>query len=148
MKFEATIDLNGKTATGIQVPAEVVAALGPSKKPAVAITINGYTYRSTVATMGGRYLIPVSSNVREQAGVAAGDRVEVSIELDNAPREVVVPDDLQVALDGNPDARRFFDGLSYSNKRRVVIPIEEAKTAETRERRIAKAVDKLYDGKL
>ena len=148
MKFEATIDLNGKTATGIQVPAEVVAALGPSKKPAVAITINGYTYRSTVATMGGRYLIPVSSNVREQAGVAADDRVEVSIELDNAPREVVVPDDLQVALDGNPDARRFFDGLSYSNKRRVVIPIEEAKTAETRERRIAKAVDKLYDGKL
>ncbi len=148
MKFTANIDLNGKTATGIEVPPEVVDALGSSKKPAVAVTINGYTYRSTVATMGGRFLIPVSGDVRNNAGVAAGDRVEVALELDSAPREVVVPDDLRQALDAEPDARAFFEGLSYSNKRRVVMPIDEAKTAETRQRRIEKSVSKLREGKL
>ena len=148
MKFTANIDLNGKTATGIEVPPEVVDALGSSKKPAVAVTINGYTYRSTIATMGGRFLIPVSGDVRNNAGVAAGDRVEVALELDSAPREVVVPDDLRQALDAEPDARAFFEGLSYSNKRRVVMPIDEAKTAETRQRRIEKSVSKLREGKL
>jgi hypothetical protein len=148
MRFQATIELNGKTATGIEVPEEVVTGLGSSKKPAVAVTINGYTYRSTVATTGGRYLIPVSADVRKSAGVAAGDQVEVGIEIDDAPREVTVPDDLRRALDADADARRFFDELSYSNKRRVVLPIEEAKTAETRQRRIEKAVGKLHDGQL
>ncbi len=148
MKFAANIDLNGKTATGIEVPPEVVGALGSSKKPAVAVTINGYTYRSTIATMGGRFLIPVSGDVRKNAGVAAGDRVEVGLELDDAPREVVVPDDLRQALDAEPDANAFFEGLSYSNKRRVVMPIDEAKTAETRQRRIEKSVSKLREGKL
>ncbi|MGA7670890.1 MAG: YdeI/OmpD-associated family protein [Nitrolancea sp.] len=148
MKFTANIDLNGKTATGIEVPPEVVNALGPTKKPAVAVTINGYTYRSTIATMGGRFLIPVSGDVRKNAGVAAGDRVEVGLELDTAPREVVVPDDLQHALDTEPTAKAFFEGLSYSNKRRVVMLIDEAKTAETRQRRIEKSVSKLCEGKL
>ena len=148
MKFTANIDLNGKTATGIEVPPEVVDALGSSKKPAVAVTINGYTYRSTIATMGGRFLIPVSGDVRNNAGVAAGDRVEVALELDSAPREVTVPDDLRQALEADPDARAFFEGLSYSNKRRVVMPIDEAKTAETRQRRIEKSVSKLREGKL
>ncbi len=148
MKFTANIDLNGKTATGIEVPPDVVASLGPTKKPAVAVTINGYTYRSTIATMGGRFLIPVSGDVRKNAGVAAGDRVEVGLELDTAPREVVVPDDLQHALDTEPTAKAFFEGLSYSNKRRVVMLIDEAKTAETRQRRIEKSVSKLCEGKL
>ncbi len=148
MKFTANIDLNGKTATGIEVPPEVVDALGSGKKPSVAVSINGYTYRSTIATMGGRFLIPVSGDVRKNAGVAAGDRVEVGLELDSAPREVVVPDDLQRALDADPAAKTFFDGLSYSNKRRVVMPIEEAKTEETRQRRIEKSVDKLREGTL
>ena len=148
MKFQATVELNGKTATGIEVPPEVVAALGSSKKPAVAITINHYTYRSTVATMGGRYLIPVSADVRKSAGVAAGDQVEVGIELDAAPREVTVPADLQAALNHDEIARRYFESLSYSNKRRVVIPIEDAKTAETRQRRIDKTIGTLREGRI
>jgi bifunctional DNA-binding transcriptional regulator/antitoxin component of YhaV-PrlF toxin-antitoxin module len=147
MKFQATILLGGKTATGIRVPPEVVASLGSSTKPAVRVTINGYTYRSTVATVSGEFMVGVSAEVREKAGVAAGDEVEVEIELDTAPREVTVPPDFAEALDADPAARRFFDSLSYSNKRRVVLSIEEAKTPETRQRRIAKAVSNLHEGR-
>ena len=147
MQFRATIQLGGKTATYLQVPAEVVAALGSSKRPAVRVTINGYTYRSTVATMGGEFMLPVSAEVRERAGVVAGDEVEVEIELDTEPRELTVPPDFADALDRDADARQFFDGLSYSKKQRFVLPIEEAKTAETRQRRIAKAVSMLREGR-
>jgi len=148
MKFRAMIQLNGKTATGFVVPDKVVAALGPSKRPPVRVTIKGYTYRSTVATMGGKFMLPVSAEVREGANVVAGDELEVGLELDTEPREVTVPADLTKALDRDADARRFFDGLSYSNKRRFVTSIEEAKTAETRQRRIAKAVSLLRDGRI
>ena len=137
----------GTTATGMQVPAEVVAALGAGKRPAVRVTINGYTYRSTVATMGGKLLLPVSAEVRAGAGVAAGDEVEVQVELDTAPREVTVPVDFAAALDAEPAARQAFDSLSYSNKRYHVLAIEGAKAAETRQRRIAKAVEDLRAGK-
>ena len=146
MRFRATVELGGKTATGIRVPAEVVARLGPSKWPAVRVTINGHTYRSTVAPLGGRFMLPVSAEIRERAGVAAGDEVEVDIELDTEPREVTVPPDFAAALDRDADASRAFDGLSYSNKRRYVLSIEEAKTEETRQRRIAKAIDTLRAG--
>jgi uncharacterized protein YdeI (YjbR/CyaY-like superfamily) len=95
--------------------------------------------------MGGEFLIPVSAEVREGAGVAAGDQVDVGIELDTEPREVIVPPDLTEALDGDADARRGFDGLSYSNKRRYVLSAEGAKSAETRQRRIAKAVSELRE---
>ncbi|HEU5440657.1 MAG TPA: YdeI/OmpD-associated family protein [Ktedonobacterales bacterium] len=148
MKFRATIQLNGKTATGIRVPPEVVTSLGSSKKPAVRVTINGYTYRNTVATMGGEFMLGISSDVREHAGVAAGDEVDVDLELDTELREVSVPPDFADALDRDPHAKRFFDGLSYSNKRRVVLPIEDAKTDETRQRRIAKAVSMLHEGRI
>jgi hypothetical protein len=147
MQFRATLLLGGKTATGIQVPSEVVAGLGSSKRPAVRVTINGYTYRSTVAVMGGEFMLPVSAEVRENAGIAAGDEVEVAIELEAEPREVAVPADFTDALDRDADARRFFDGLSYSNKRRIVLSIEDAKTPETRQRRIDKAVGNLREGK-
>ncbi len=146
MRFRATIQLGGKTATSIRVPAEVVAALGPSKRPAVRVTINGYTYRSTVASLSGEFMLPVSAEVREHAGVAAGDEVDVDIELDTEPREVAVPPDFAEALDRDADARRHFDGLSYSHKLRHVLSIEQAKTAETRQRRIAKAVSMLREG--
>lgn len=148
MKFRATIQLGGKTATGIEVPADVVNSLGAGKRPAVSVTINGYTYRSTVAPMGGTFMLPVSAEVREAAGVAAGDEVEVDVELDTAPREVTVPQDFSEALDQDAGARRFFDGLSYSNKRRIVLSIEDAKTPETRQKRIAKAVTSLHEGKV
>ena len=148
MKFRAVILLSGKTATGIQVPPEVVEALGSGKKPAVNVTIGDYIYRSTVATMDGKFMLPVSAEVRAGAGVAAGDEVEVSLELDTSPRDVSVPDDFAAALAGENEAMRFFESLSYSNKRRIVIPIDEAKTPETRERRIAKAVEKLRENQL
>ena len=147
MRFHATLEQSGKTATGVEVPAEVVDALRPGRKLAVTVTINGYSYRSSIASMGGRFMLPVSAEVRGGAGVAAGDELEIDVELDTTPREVVVPEDLGAALDADADARRFFDGLSYSNKRRIVLSIEGAKTAETRERRIGKAVASLHDGK-
>ena len=148
MKFHAVIQLGGKTATGIQVPAEIIAALGSSKKPPVRVTLGGYSYRTTVAVLGGVFMIPVSEEVRKNAGVAAGDEVDVEIELDNEPREVSVPADFTESLDQDADARRFFDGLSYSNKRRFVMGIEEAKTPETRQRRIDKAIIMLREGKV
>src|SRR5690242_4097149 len=115
MQFRATIQLNGKTATGIQVPPEIVERLGSGKRPSVRVTIHGYTYRSSVAPMGGAFMVPVSAEVRQAARVAAGDEVDVDIELDNEPREVSVPSDFAEALASNVDAHRFFEGLSYSN---------------------------------
>jgi hypothetical protein len=140
MRFRASIDLNGKTATGIVVPPEVVDGLGSSRKPAVRVTINGYSYPSTIATMGGRFLIPVSAEVRAGAGVQAGDVVDIDLELDTAPRTVEVPADLAKALKAAPAAKKAFDALSYSNQRRHVLSVDGAKTPETRERRIAKVV--------
>ncbi|GAC1358185.1 MAG: hypothetical protein NVSMB42_17310 [Herpetosiphon sp.] len=147
MKFHATIEQGGKTATGIHVPEEIIAGLGSSRRPAVRVTIKGHSYRSSVASMGGKFMLPVSSENRASAGVAAGDEVDVDIELDTQLREVTVPPDFTAAIDGDPDARRFFDGLSYSNKRWYVLSIDEAKTAETRQRRIAKAVIMLREGR-
>lgn len=143
MRFRATVELGGKTATGIEVPAEVVEALASGKKPAVTVTINGHTYRSTVAKMGGRYLLPLSAENRAAAGVAAGDEVEVDVELDTAPRVVDVPEDLRNALDGDPAAKAAFENLSYSHKRQHVLAIEGAKAAETRQRRIEKTLSQL-----
>jgi hypothetical protein len=147
MRFRSTIELGGKTATGIRVPEEIVVALGAGKRPPVRVTINGHTYRSTVAPMGGAFMLPLSAENRAGAGVAAGDEVEVDVELDTAPREVVVPPDFTAALDGDPDARQAFDRLSYSNKHRHVLGIEGAKSAETRQRRIAATVNALREGR-
>ena len=148
MKFRAIVELSGKTATGIQVPAEVVAHLGSSKRPPVLVTINSHTYRSTIAPMGGVFMLPISAENRTLARVSAGDEVEVEVEPDTQPREVNVPPDLLEALDRDANARRFFDGLSSSNKQRVVLSIEGAKTTETRLRRISKAVESLREGRI
>lgn len=140
MRFRARLELNGKTATGVEVPAEIVAGLGSTKRPAVSVTINGYGYRSTIATMGGRFMLPVSAEVRAGAGAAAGDELDVDVELDTAPREVTVPPDLAAALAAAPVAQAAFDALSYSHKRAHVLAIEGAKADATRARRIEKAV--------
>jgi len=148
MKFHSTVILSGKTATGLEVPADIVTALGSGKKPAVTVTINGYAYRTTVATMGGRYMIPLSAENRAGCSASAGDEVEVDIELDTEVREIVPPEDFQAALDGAEAAGRFWTGLSYSNKRRIVLNIEGAKTADTRQRRIDKAIELMKEGQL
>ena len=144
MKFHATLGLHGKTATGIEVPAEVMAGL-PGKRPAVAVTINGHTFRTSIGSMGGRSLLPVSAEVRKAAGLTAGDEVDVALRLDEAPREVAVPDDLAAALAAEPAAGAAFGKLSYSLQRRYVLGIDDAKTPETRQRRIAKAVADLSE---
>jgi hypothetical protein len=115
MEFRSEVILGGKTATGIQVPDEVVEKLGSGKRPAVVVTISGYTYRTTVAPMGGDFWIPLAAEHREAAGVAAGQEVDVDIELDTAPREVALPDDLAAAMD--EPARAAFDGLAPSHKK-------------------------------
>lgn len=146
MRFRTTIELGGKTATGFRVPPDVVEALGSGKRPPVRVTLGGHTYRSTVAAYGGDFMLPLSAENREAAGLAAGDEVEVELELDTAPREVVVPPDFAAALDRDPGARRSFDALSYSDRRRFVLSIDDAKTPETRQRRIDKAVVTLREG--
>jgi hypothetical protein len=147
MRFRATLQSNGKTATGIRVPPEVVAALGPSRKPAVRVTIAGHTYRSTIATRSGVFLLGVSAENRAAAGVAAGDELDVDLQLDTEPREVTVPPDLMGALAGDARASGFFDTLTHSQKQWYVLPIEQAKAAETRERRVAKAIAMLREGR-
>lgn len=145
MKIQAVIQQTGKTATGIEVPPEVVENLGAGKRPKVRVTINGYTYRSSIASMNGVFMVGVSAEARQAAGVAGGDKVAVELELDTEPRLVTLPPDFQAALDRDLDAREFFEGLSYSKKQRFVLSVEGAKTAGTRQRRIEKAVSALHD---
>ena len=139
------MELGGKTATGIPVPDEVIEALGSSKRPPVAVTINGHTYRTTAVRMGGRFLVPLSAENREAAGVAAGQDITVDLEADTAPREVTLPDDLSAAMDD--EVRAAYDGLSYSHRKEWVRWVEEAKKAETRTTRIEKTVAGLREGK-
>lgn len=147
MKFLTVIELGGKTATGFRVPEEVVQAFGSGKRPAVTVRIGPHTYRSTVAAYGDVYMLPLSAENRVAAGVAAGDEVEVELELDTAPRVIEVPDDFAAALDAVPEARRTFDGLSYSNQRFHVESVTGAKTDDTRRRRIDKSVSVLREGR-
>ncbi len=148
MKFTTEIKATGANTTGIVVPPEVVEGLGAGKRPPVKVTFNGYTYPTTIASMGGDFMISVSSAIRSAACVKAGDAVEVEVELDTAPRVVELPADFTSALEAEPAARAFFEGLSNSNKKRFVLPIEDAKTPETRLRRIEKAVASLREGKI
>lgn len=148
MKFHGTVTATGKNTTGIPLPQEELEALGAGKRPKVNVTLNGYTYATSVGTWEGLPMISVSAEVREKAGVAAGDELEVGLELDTAPRAVVLPEDLAAGLEADAQAERFFQGLSYSNQRRIVLQIEGAKTEETRQRRVSKAIENLRAGKV
>jgi hypothetical protein len=147
VKFRATIELNGKTATGIEVPEEVVAALGAGQRPPVLVTLGDYTYRTTVARMGGRFLVGINAEHRAAAGVAAGDQLEVDIRPDTEQREVSVPADLAAALAQDTKASAFFDQLSYTHRKEWVRWVEDAKRPETRATRLTKTVDSLREGK-
>ncbi|MPY92167.1 MAG: DUF1905 domain-containing protein [Acidimicrobiia bacterium] len=146
-RFRAVLEQSGKTATGIEVPAPVLEALGSSKRPKVRATIGDHTYRSSVASMGGRYMLPVSAEVRALAAVAAGDEVDVALELDTDHREVAVPADFAAALAAESLAGRFYATLPYSQQRWFVLGIEGAKKPDTRQRRIDQAVARLRDGR-
>jgi hypothetical protein len=146
IKFRTKLLSAGKTATGFEVPAAVVDAMGAGKRPPVKVTINGFTYRNTVAVYGGKFLIGVSAENRDGAKVSAGDMLDVTLELDSAPREVEVPTDFKAALRREPRALKAFEALSYSHKRAHTLAIEAAKAPETRARRISKSVEALKAG--
>ncbi len=147
MKFRTTVVQSGKTATGIVVPEAVMEALGAGRRPPVRVTIGAYTYRSTVATVDGAPMVGLSAENRAGAGVAGSDEVEVDIVLDTEKREVAVPAELAAALDAEPQARATFDALSNSNKSWHVLQVTGAKTEETRQRRIAKSIATLAEGR-
>jgi hypothetical protein len=135
-----------KSATGFRVPAEVITALGGSKRPPVVVTVGRHTYRSTVSASGDVFMLPLSAEHREAAGLKAGDVVELTLELDEAPRTVSIPDDLAAALAAAPGATAAFDALAYSARKEHVRQVESAKAAETRSRRIANIVAKVVEG--
>ena len=141
MHFATTLFSQGNN-TGIVVPPDVVDALGGGSRAAVTVTVNGFTYPSTLAVMGGRHLIPFSSDKRAATGLAGGDAIEVTLELDTAPRTVEVPADLAAAL-SDAGARAAFDALPPSARKAHVTNVTSAKTDETRERRIGAIVAKL-----
>ena len=147
MRFRTTVELGGKTATGLHVPDDVVTALSGGRRPAVVVTLARHTYRTTVASMGGRFMVPLSAENRAAAGVAAGDVVDVEIDLDVAPREVSMPSDLEAALAGEEEARAFFERLAPSHRKEWVRWIEDAKKPETRRARVVRTVQSLVDGK-
>ena len=148
MRFRANVETSGKTTMGFEVPAKIVEALGAGKRPPVRVTINGHTYRSTIAPLGGRFMMGLSAENRAGAGVSGPGAVDVDMELDTAPREVTVPPDLAKALAAAPAAKKTFDGLSFSNRNWHVLQVEGAKSPETRERRIAKSVEALREGRI
>ncbi|MDO9406946.1 YdeI/OmpD-associated family protein [Patulibacter sp.] len=147
VRFRSTIVSGGGATTGVLVPPQVVEELGGGRQPLVAITVGSHSYRGMIATRGGRSLVSLSAENRELAGVGAGDEVDVTLALDTAPRTVEVPDDLASALEALPGARAFFDGLTASQQKGFVTTIEQAKAAETRARRVAKAAEALAAGR-
>ena len=146
MRFRTKVLRAGKTATGVEVPAQVVEALGSTKRPLVKVTINGYTYRNAIAPMGGVFMLGISEEVRNRSGVQGGDTIDVDVELDTQPREVEVPPELAKALAKDAKAKKYFESLSYSKKNALVAPIANGKTPETRSRNLAKAMEALRKG--
>jgi len=147
MKFRTTIRQSEGSATGIEIPDDVMAALGAGKKPPVKLSVNGYAYRSTVATVDGKSMVGFSAAHRTASGLNGGDAVDVDIEVDTEPRIVELPEDLAAALDAEPKARETFDKLSNSMKGYHVSQVLDAKTPETRQRRIEKSISVLREGK-
>ena len=142
--FHTTILQTGKNTAGIQVPEEIIENLGGGKRPLVRVTIRTYTYRSAVAVMDGKYMISFSPEHRKATSVQGGDETDITLELDLEPRTVEIPNDLKEALikAGALDA---FENSAPSMKKEYVRQVEEAKAQETRERRIAKIVEKLSE---
>lgn len=147
MKFSGELRATGGNTTGFQLPDATVEELGGGGRPKVVVTVNGYTFRSSIARMGGEYWLGVSAERRAAAGVKAGDLLDLEIELDTAPREIEVPADLAAALDADPAAKAFWGTLSYSNQRWHAEQITGARKPETRAARVTKSVDMLRAGR-
>jgi hypothetical protein len=146
IRFETTIEVEGRTATYFVVPLDVPALFGRARPP-VRVTVGGHTYRSTIAVYGDRYFLPLNRANREAAGVSAGDKVTVELEADTKPRRVRVPDDLRAALAAEPATKAAFARLSYSHRKEYVDWIAEAKRKDTRHRRVEQTVERVRAGK-
>lgn len=147
MKFHTTLQSFGGNNTGIEVPEEVLTGLGRGRRVKVVATVNGYTYRTSIAPAMGKILMPFSSEHRKATGLKGGEEIEVEVVPDDAPRELTLPDDLAQALADDPESVAFFAGLSFTNQRLYVEWIEGAKKAETRTARVAKAAEALRERK-
>lgn len=143
MHLVSELTATGGTTTGIRIPDEAVAELDGGNRPKVVATVNGHTWRTSIARMGGAFWLGVSAENRAAAGLTAGDAVQLDVELDSAPRTVEVPDDLAAALAADPAAKAAFDALPYSHRRQHVLSVESAKKSETRARRIESVVGAL-----
>lgn len=141
--FRTTLVRGDGTTMGMVVPPEIVEQLGKGKRPPVKVTINGYTYRNTVAVMGGQYMVGVANEHRKPAKVENGGTVDVTLELDLEKREVTVPPELAAALATDKAAKAAWDKLSYSHQRQHAEPIAAAKAEDTKARRIAKTMEML-----
>jgi len=146
VKFDTTVAATGSK-TGIVVPDELIERLGAGRRPAVLVNVNGYEYRNTVGVMGGKYMISISAAVRKETGLKGGDPISVTLTIAETPRQVDIPDDLAGALASEPDVAAFFSKLSNSLQRYHVDNVNGAKTPETRQRRIEKAVSLFQEGK-
>jgi Bacteriocin-protection, YdeI or OmpD-Associated/Domain of unknown function (DUF1905) len=144
--FDTTVAASGNY-TGIVVPEAMIEQLGAGRRPTVVVNVNGYEYRSTVGVMGGRHMISISAAIRGDTGLTVGDPIHVVLTLAASPREVTVPDDLAAALSADPTAGAFFAKLSNSLQRYHVDNISAARTTETRQRRIDKAISLFQQGK-
>lgn len=142
MKLKSKVIPSGN-ATAVEIPGDALASLGGGPRPAVTIAINGHRWRTRVALMRGLALVGVSARNRAEAGIAEGDIVEFSIALDEEPREVDEPDDLRQVFDAHPAARTAFNALPFGLRQKHVRHLDEAKSADTRRRRLAKLVDEL-----
>ncbi len=141
--FHTTLISGGGNTTGIEIPEDVVLGLGRGKRVPVIVTVNGYTYRNTTAFMGGQYLVGVSAAHREASGLKAGDPIEVTLEVDDAPRVMEVPPELAAAFESDPAAAEAWGKLSYSRQRQLAEPIADAKSPDAKARRVEKALEAL-----
>lgn len=145
VSFRTSLWASGGNNVGIVVPEEIVLGFGRGKRVPVAVTIDGgYSYRTTIASMGGRFLISFSAETRAATGRGAGDEVEVTLEVDDAPRTVDVPPALADALAADPAAATAWKELSYSRQRAHALSVEGAKTNDTRARRVRKVIETLH----
>lgn len=147
MRFRAELESTGKTTAGFEVPEDVVEGLGGGGHPKVTVTVDGFTFRTSIARMGGRFLLGVSAERRARSGIGTGQVHDVDVELDTEPRETEVPDDLAAALTADAAAKTFWDTLSHSKQSWHVHQVTSAKKAETRTARIEKSVAMLREGR-
>ena len=147
IKFRALLQPRGPAAAVVLDDAQVAAVGEGAKRFPVVATVNGYTWRTSVARMGGEFLLGLNKEVRQGAGVEAGDEVEVAVELDTAPREVEVPEALAAALAADPQAKASFEQMAFSHRKEYARWVAEAKQQETRQRRVQQAIEMIRAGK-